>query len=342
MASCRSPFTTLTVAALAATVALAWPVAGARAASVSGLYEAEVAWEGEREAAFAAALGEVLVRMTGRRDAASVPELVPLLEIAPRYAQQFRNPTPDTLWVAFDGKALATALGELGQPIWGAERPGTLVWLAVDAGGGTRFVVPSQPELADEAALRERLDGAAARRGIPLVFPLMDAEDRSRASFAEVWGGFDDAIAEASSRYGADAVLLGRLAAGDFDRGRWVLYSADDTERWVGGIEDSVDRVADRFAARYAVVPSGRDAIVTLVISGVESVEDYARITGFLEGLTAVSRVGLEQAQAETFVFRAALRGDLAQFDQAVRLGGLLESDGSGPSATEIHYRVAR
>jgi len=317
-------------------------VSPAPGASVAGLYEAEVPWEGDREAAFAAALGQVLVRMTGRRDAASAPELLPLLETAPRYAQQFRNPAPDRLWVAFDGQALSRALAELGQPLWGSERPGTLVWLAVDAGAGVRFVVPSEPELDAEAALKDRLEAAARARGVPLVFPLMDAEDRSRASFAEVWGGFDDAIATASARYGVDAVLVGRLAAGDFDRGRWVLYAGGDAQRWVGGVEESLDRVADGFAALYAVVPSGRPSVVTLVISGVDSVEDYGRITRFLGQLTAVERVGVEQASGDTLVMRAALRGDAAQFDQAVRLGGLLEPAGEAAGPSELRYRMVR
>ncbi len=317
-------------------------VSTAQGASVAGLYEAEVPWEGDREAAFAEALGRVLVRMTGRRDAASAPELVALLETAPRYAQQFRNPSPDTLWVAFDGQALSRALTELGQPLWGSERPGTLVWLAVDAGAGLRFVVPSQPELEAEAGLKDRLEAAARARGVPLVFPLMDAEDRSVASFAEVWGGFDDAIEAASARYGADAVLVGRLAAGDFDRGRWVLYAADGAQRWVGGVEESLDRVADGFAARYAVVPSGQPSVVTLVVSGVDSVEDYGRISRFLGQLTAVERVGVEQVRGDTLVMRAALRGDAAQFDRAVRLGGLLEPSDEPAGPSELRYRMAR
>lgn len=327
---------TIALAVLAAAMALA--ATTAHGATVPGLYEAEVPWEGDREAAFADALGVVLVRMTGRRDAASMPGVQPLLAAAPRYAQQFRNPTPDTLWVAFDGEALSRALAEAGQPLWGRERPGTLVWLAVDAGGGRRFVVASEPEVETESALQARLEAAARRRGIPLVFPLMDAEDRGRASFPEVWGGFDDAIRDASARYGADAIVVGRLAAGDFDRGRWTLYAGEETERWVGGIEDSLDRVADAFAARFAVVPSGAGAAVTLVVKGVGSVEDYGRVTRFLGNLTAVQRLGVERIEGNTIVMRAMLLGDEAQFDRAVRLGGILEAaDGAG-----LVYRVRR
>lgn len=311
------------------------------AARPEGLYSAEVEYEGNQQAAFEAALGEVLVKLTGRRDAAARAEVQPLIASAADYVQQFRSPSPGVLWVSFDGNSLAARLTELGQPVWGGERPSTLLWLAVDAGGGRRFVVASEAEAADEARLRQAAVDEAERRGLPLVLPLVDAEDRAHAPFSELWGGFDDAILEASRRYGVDAVLVGRLAAGDFDRGRWTLLAGDTAERWTGGVTDSIGRVADAFASRYAVVSTGESGAIRLVVSGVESVEDYGRISSFLDELTAVQALHLETVQADRIVYRVSLRGDAAVLDQAVRLGGLLEVDGPG-SPTLLSYRVRR
>lgn len=316
-------------------------VAPAEGARVPGLYEAEVAFEGDRDEAFRSALGVVLVRMTGRRDIATRPEVAPLLRNAASFAQQFRQPAPDRMWAAFDGAALERELAQLGQPVWGAERPTTLLWIAVDGGGGKRFVMAAGEEFEEEAAIREEILAAAGERGLPLVFPLMDAQDRALASFPEVWGGFDDSILAASARYGADAVLVGRLSLDDPGHGRWSLLEAGDAQRWAGGIPQSIGRVADQFAARFAVVSSGESRVVQLSVAGIDSVEDYGRISRFLGGLTAVEALSVEHVEGDQLVFRAALRGDAAALDEAVRLGGLLRpAPGAGPY--ELSYRVTR
>jgi hypothetical protein len=314
----------------------------ARADRVEGLYEAEVPLEDDREAAFGAALAEVLTRVTGRRDIAGREEARELLGNAAAFAQQFRQPVPDRLWVAFDGAALEAELARLGLPVWGPDRPVTLLWVAMDAGGGRRFVVASGAELAREANLRDSLQDTAARRGIPVMFPLMDAEDRARASFAEVWGGFEDSIRAASARYGADAVLVGRLSAEDPGFGRWTLLEASGSQRWTGGAGESIERVADLFAARLAVVSSGELRPLRMSVAGIESVDDYARVMSFLARLTAVQSLSLERLEGDTATFRLALRGTTGGLAEAIALGRLLEREAAGTDGAELAYRVLR
>jgi uncharacterized protein len=324
--------------ALAVGLAFCFAAAPTEAARVDGLYEAEAAFETDRSEGFRAALGKVLVRVTGRRDVTDRPDVQPLLQNAAAFAQQFRQPAPNVLWVSFDGAALERELAKLGQPVWGAERPSTLLWIAVDAGGGKRFVVASGDDFEEEAAIRTEVLEAARSRGVPMVFPLMDAEDRAQASFSEVWGGFEDAIRAASERYGVDAVLVGRLSTDDPDRGRWMLFAADNVERWTGDVAASVGRLSDLFAARFAVVSAGETRTVRLVVSGLESIEDYGRISSFLGSLTAVESLGVETVEGDEMVFRVALRGQPETLDEAARLGGLLRPDGTRP----LSYRVAR
>jgi hypothetical protein len=334
------PVAPLFVLALALAALLAPAPAGAD--RVEGLYEAEVPVDDSRDAAFGAALAEVLVRITGRRDIAGRQEVRALVGNAAAFAQQFRSPAPDRLWVAFDGAALEAELEQLGLPVWGPDRPVTLLWVAVDAGGGRRFVVASGTELAREAELRESLQEAAARRGIPIMFPLMDAEDRAQASFAEVWGGFEDSIRAASGRYGADAVLVGRLSADDPGFGRWTLLDDNGSERWTGGAAESIERVADQFAARLAVVSSGELRPVRLAVAGIASVEDYARVMRFLARLTAVQDLSLERLEGDTAVLRVALRGSTGGLAEAIALGRVLEREPAGTGGAELSYRVLR
>jgi hypothetical protein len=335
-----NPVSSLSVLVLAVAATLA--CAPVRADRVEGLYEAEVPVADEdREAAFAAALSEVLVRLTGRRDAASRPEAGALLANAAAYAQQFRQPAPDRLWVAFDGATLESEAARLGLPIWGADRPLTLLWVAMDAGGGRRFVVASGAEQRREAELRDALEAAAEQRGIPVMFPLMDAEDRARASFAEVWGGFEDSIREASRRYGADAILVGRLSAEDPGFGRWTLLENNGAQRWTGSAAESIGRVADLFAGRFAVVSSGESRAVQVEVRGLASVDDYARVTQFLGRLTAVQSLSLERLDGDAATFRLDLQGSTQALAESIALGRLLERDLAGAGA-ELSYRVAR
>lgn len=312
-------------------------VATGWAAPVPGLYEAEVPVENDtqaqRAAAFSKAMGQVLIGVTGRPEAAAMEETQDLRRAAERYVQQYRIKPDGKLWVAFDSLALDAALAERGLPIWGAERPAVLLVLAVDQGGGARFVLSAEDEVRDDDAheLRSRMTGLAEYRGLPLVLPLMDAQDRSVISFGEVWGGFDQALQTAGERYGTDAVLLGRLSTDAEFRTRWTLYSGDQAYRWTGGLEDGINGTSDRFAQRYAVTTGAAvEGEVGLAVHGVNSLEGYGRVLAYLEGLTAVRSVQVRALRGDTVVFGLALMGSIENVERAIRLGSLLDSDGTG------------
>ena len=177
-------------------------------------------------------------------------------------------------------------------------------------------------------------------RGLPLVLPLMDAQDRSVISFGEVWGGFDQALQTAGQRYGTDAVLLGRLSTDAEFRTRWTLYSGDQAYRWTGGLEDGINGASDRFAQRYAVTTGAAvEGEVGLAVRGVGSLEDYGRVLAYLEDLTAVRSVQVRALRGDTVVFGLELIGSIENVDRAIRLGSLLDADGTGDpdgSAAEL------
>ena len=53
--------------------------------------------------------------------------------------------------------------------------------------GGSESEVPD----VETAVPRERILEIADRRGLPLVFPLLDTTDIQNVSFSDIWGGFD-------------------------------------------------------------------------------------------------------------------------------------------------------
>ncbi|MGB5210927.1 MAG: DUF2066 domain-containing protein [Gammaproteobacteria bacterium] len=279
-----------------------------------------------RAQGFKAAMDVVLTRVVGRLDAPADPALAELRNKAESYVQQYRI-ARDGLWVAFDGEAVQTELGQLGFSFWGGERPPVLLVLAVDEGGGRRYILSAEDEIADPAvqALRQQMMALADLRGLPMLLPLMDAQDRSRFSFTDAWGGFEQPLLEAAQRYGVKAVLLGRYSSIAGYRVRWALFENGQVLRWDGPLDDGINGASDRFAARYSVATGAAvEGEIGLSVAGINSLEEYARVNRYLEGITAIESIGLRQLQDDIAVFGLRLRGSLDNVDRAIRLGGVL------------------
>ncbi len=317
------------------TFVLGWlATPAAQAVAVQGLYQAEVPIEqdtqGQRAAAFQEAMSIVLVRLTGRQDAAASPDTEDIRRAAERYVQQYRMTREGKLWVSFDSASVDAELAKRGLPIWGSERPAVLLVLAVDQGGGQRFVLSAEDEVQDPVAadLRDRMNSLSQYRGLPIILPLMDAQDRTVISFSEAWGGFDQALAAAGARYGTDSVLLGRLMMDAQFRVRWTLFSGDQSYRWTGGVDDGINGASDRFAQRYAVATGAAvEGEVGLAVTNISSLADYGRVLAYLEGLTAVRSVHVRRLRDDTAVFGLQLIGSLENVDRAIRLGNMLRPE---------------
>ncbi|MGD8976101.1 MAG: DUF2066 domain-containing protein [Gammaproteobacteria bacterium] len=282
-----------------------------------------------RRRGFEAAMDVILTRITGRLDAPGDPRVADLRETAESYVQQYRM-TGDGFWVAFDGQAVETALAQRDMRIWGGERPPVLLVLAVDEGGGRRYILSAEDEIRQPASrdLRARMRGLADLRGLPMLLPLMDAQDRRRMSINDAWGGFEQPLLETGQRYGVAAVLLGRYRLDSPFRVRWALFEDGQALRWDGGIDDGINRSSDRFAARYSVATGAAvEGEIGIAVSGIRSLEDFARVSDYLGGLTAIDSMAPRRLDGDTAVFGVRLRGSLDNVDRAIRLGGLLRPD---------------
>ena len=311
-------------------------------AAPTDLFESEVVVPNqspaERSSAFRRALSEVLVRVTGRNDVLASDSAQALLEDPGKLVQQYRYYTrPDSqppvlvMWVRFDEASIRGGLQQQGLSYWGKERPDTLVWLAVED-RGRRYVVAA----GDDSDVRQQLELAARQRGVPIVFPLMDLEDQSRARFSDIWGGFFDNVLQASDRYSPQAVLIGRLnrsASGGWSS-RWNLQVGGRPSAWADSRSDltlltqqGIDTAADILASQFAVV-SGSSAgnnRVMIEIAGVDSLADYARINAYLEALTSVTDMQLTQVNGSNLKYSLQLNGSIQDLTRSVAIGSVLE-----------------
>ena len=334
-----------------------FPVA---AVEVTGLYEAEVPVASqdaaERVAASRAALEEVLVKVSGSTDVLQRPELKPLLDQAEQWVQRYQyravrpslaaadQPSVPTqmLWVAFDRQTINQRLAEAGLPVWGLNRPRTLVWLAVED-GGKRYLVGGD----NRPDLQQMIGDQANRRGLPLNVPLLDLQDQGGLAVADVWGDFSDAVFKASERYQPDAVLVGRLYSVPPDKwqSHWTLYHRGTVTSWESapGLQNEavaagITGAAEQFAKRYGLTLTAEAAnSVTVTIENIASLTDYARAIKYLQSLDPVAGVQVARVDGAAISYRLKIRGQAQDLTRTIGWGKtLIAADQSGAAPAGI------
>lgn len=339
---------------LAAAGFLAWCAIGVPAEPIAWLYEVQVPvasqTEAERQRATRHALVEVLGRVTGSAQVPITNAITGALAAPVRYTRRYQftsappgtvestpgKPSSDGLLfdVGFDPAAVLALVRDAQLPIWGANRPTILVWLAVRGGGRNNVVVAGGAD-GWAAALRKR----ARQRGIALALPLMDLRDLETPT-AAVWGFFWEHIEAASRRYGADLLLAGRATLGHdgwwtdwelreparFDSATFAADSEPPTARsgrlniryhhQAGTLQEAaraaVDEIADGLAARFAVRGDHARGFQATVY-GAQTVRRYATLLAHLGAQEYIDRVDVLAATPQTLDIRLHTRSDIAQ-----------------------------
>jgi len=346
----------------------------AAAADGPDLYVAEgdVADEGSetRNVALAELLGAVLVRVSGNAMIAGQPAARELLAAAPSLVQQYRYRTTDrdgavvrTLWARFDQPVVERMMRERNLPVW-TGRPRVLWWIATESGGQRGLL-----NLDNETEARDALLAGAQRRGMPLQLPLLDLEDQTQLTPADLWSDYQPAIRQASARYPHDVIVVGRLRAQTDGRwrGAWSILDARGAQGFdapaqalPAALAFAVDQTQNLLAARYAPMPGAGGVGGTLArFSGVYDLAAYGRLVAVLEQLEPVAQLALRHVNGDSFTFEFKLRGDGQDLARALQGSGLLVPEpvplqpltpapggtGGGPVAVEpeadLYYRLA-
>lgn len=311
----------------------------ADALEMTSLYSVEVPYDAEdpdRKNAYRTALDQVLIRITGTTAAAESPELAELFPNPARYVSQYRSGPDNSVIVSLDGPAIEKVLRQSGAMVWGSERPLTLIWLAVDWGQGEREIVAADDARSLPGAgrsidrnrlLRERVDEVANLRGVPVVFPLLDTQDLESINFSDIWGGFDDRVLDASLRYGATSVLVGRIKADEVQGlgNRWTWYLDNERLDWGGEPEEVVNLMADSLALQYAFRGNEPLDAIRLSISGINSVVAYGEVQRLVENLAAIDAHLVESVEGDKIIYEVQVQGGAERLQRALEQSRLLE-----------------
>lgn len=338
-----------------------------------------------RDHALSAALSEVLVRVSGDQKVLQQPAIVRVVQNAQRLVQRYSYetvpapaailtpaatlgaspqpapaatanvvtpapaatlPAPTSLLMLrarFDAPAVERVLHAAGFSIWPEPRPQTVLWLGMEA-GGTRALIGND---ADEP-LHSLLQAASARRGLPLLYPLLDLEDQQQIQFNDVIDAPAERINTASQRYQPDAVLTGyvhELAPGQFDA-RWRLFRGDGMSNWAaqGTLEQvinaGVDGAADTLASRPAAA-TGKAAL-PLRVSGITDLDRFADVEHYLAGLPAVEHLQTLKVEPTAVIYALDLNDTPQQLQAMIARGALLVPDGESGTGATLRYRLAQ
>ena len=311
----------LVFAALVLALAMAWIAAPAWAARTARVYEVDIKGEAAGPAV-QDAMRRVLVRATGRRDAAADPAFGALVSDAARYVQSSRKAASGSTVVVFDGAAVEQAITSAGRAVWEPERPFTLVVF--------------HPALSGQAleAARVELEKAADARGLPINLAPVAVVDSTGAELPR------DTVLQGAQRVGGDAVLVARSdnpsATGLW---QWTLQTQFGSESWTGALDAGVNGAVDALV-RAQESSAGIAELQALVqVNGVSTLNDYAAVGRLLESIPGQKRVSLAETNGSTAIFSVLVRGGADTVDRALGSSPRLSRGGSQNGQLLYTYR---
>ncbi|WGL17691.1 DUF2066 domain-containing protein [Microbulbifer bruguierae] len=304
----------------------------------------------DRTVATSRGLERVFVRVTGDLEIASHPKLAPELEQARKYVQGYRYESDNNqlyLHLSFDPQAVNDLIHQLQLPLWPNNRPGTLVWMAVDTLQGGRDTLRQE----DYPELFGLLDGLALERGLPLDFPVMDLNDQRNMPLGSLWAQDEGAAERAGVRYRPDATLMGRLlqTSGERWQANWLLihggrsYAFDATgssleEVALRGVNEAANQLAERYAVRSS--DTNIASAVVVEISGIRSFAAYSQATSYLQGLAQVSSADVVAVDGDRLLLSLTSSSQLQTLRDVLALNRNLQLAGEDGMVDLTGYRA--
>lgn len=296
----------------------------------------------QRLAIFNQAFREVIVKVSGSDEALSQPGFKRPLSNSARYVRQFRYlVTKDqnsanvdegqlTLRVTFNQDQVENLLRENNIAVWGKERPSTLLLINLGVNKNTSLVSSdTTPGMVDN------LDKIASRQGLPVLFPLLDLEDRVILGVQDIIRLNEANISALAARYAPDAVLTGQVIgqSGKGWIGTWKVRFSNQVFDWsfrAGSRQDvltqAMNQLAKTLASEYALQSyQAFEQVTLLTIDQMDELTDHIKVQNYLQSLDAVESVRLVLIDADKVTYRIKLRNTVEDLHRLISLGYVLE-----------------
>ncbi|ABZ76892.1 conserved hypothetical protein [Shewanella halifaxensis HAW-EB4] len=242
------------------------------------------------------------------------------------------------LKVNFDHKHIISLLREAGLPVWGKQRPLTLVWLVINDNG--------QREIINDASRdpsRQVFNQESATRGAPLLFPLMDLDDSMKVGVNDIRGNFTDNVADASLRYQSNYFIMATIEPqGSVYRYQMSLYpreksaqslqltSVINTSGETATIDEAVAAIvaatSEYYVGQYAIADSGEQKTTKLSFADVTDMKQLVAIERYLDQLSAIKSASIGRIEGQTIEFNLSLFGNEADLHRLMALDPRIET----------------
>ncbi|MDH3389570.1 MAG: DUF2066 domain-containing protein [Gammaproteobacteria bacterium] len=293
---------------------------------------------------FSQAFRQVVVKVSGSDDALNSPAFERPIERSARYVKQFRYISREQsedeeleasrlyLRIDFDQQLIESLLREHNFPVWGRERPSSLLVISYDVNENIKLVADdSTPDLV------EALDRAASVHAVPVLFPLMDLADISLVKIGDIVSRQYDNIYTMAKRYAPDALLVGQIIgrSGEGWQGDWEVRFADQIFKWkhrASSKQDVIDQVirhlARILALEYALEDHRRiEQSLLLSVSALDGIDNLIKVQKYLQSINAVDSVRVATVNNDVVTYRLKLRNDPEDLQRLIEFGEVLEQE---------------
>ena len=325
----------------------------------------------ERQRAATVGLREVLLRVSGSQDIFLSGKLTVPLKEALRYIEQFKYeandeaPTqPDSeaaeqykqvVQLVFSASVIEQILRDAELRFWPINnRPKTLVWLVEDSFEYGKQLLNQE----NDVEITHLLEQASWERGLPIYYPFLDLDDHIALPAEKAWSLDEAAIKEASSRYNADVILVGRYTR--TSRGQilssWQYFHFDDTRVYDNRAQSTKAQeltlfgrralypLADFLADKYSIVPRiEKSQGVLMTLNGINNYRAYREAMNYLEGLAAVKSVGVSEVRSDSVLLNLNTDMPVARLANTIELDKRLhESESQFGSDVPVWQRAEK
>ena len=308
---------------------------------------------------FSEAFKQVIVKVSGSDDALRSPAFARPIKNSARYVKQFRYVTrklPDDeeeeleagnlfLSIDFDQQLIEGLLREQNFPVWGRERPSSLLVISYDVNENIKLVSDdTTPDLVDA------LDNAAAIHAVPVLFPLMDLEDIALVSIGDIASREYENIRTMARRYTPNALLVGQIVgrSGEGWQGDWEVRFADQIFKWTfkasskqAVIDQVIRHLAKILALEYALEDHRRvEQSLLLSVSELDGIDKLIRVQQYLESLNVIDSVQIAMISKDVVTYRLKLRNDPEDLQRLIEFGEVLEQEDFPQVSTEGEEQI--
>jgi hypothetical protein len=293
---------------------------------------------------FSEAFKQVIVKASGSDEALRSPAFERPIKGSARYVKQFRYITRNSLddeeveagrlylRIDFNQQLIESLLRENNFPVWGRERPSSLLVISYDVNENIKLVADdSTPDLV------EALDQAASVHAVPVLFPLMDLEDIALVKIGDIVSRQYDSIDTMATRYAPDALLVGQIVgrSGEGWHGDWEVRFAEQIFKWKfkasskqAVIDQVIKHLARILALEYALEDHRRvEQTLLLSVSALEGIDKLIAVQKYLKSLNVVDSVRVAMINEDVITYRLKLRNDAEDLQRLIEFGEVLEQE---------------